>query len=56
MSIEAFLQSLFETEMAKPMELANTLEVGTTRLGRDRQLYRVVVRNGQRVWKRLILN
>ena len=56
MSIDAFLQSLFKTEMAKPMELASELEVGTTRIGRDRLLYRVVRRKGQKVWKRLNMN
>jgi hypothetical protein len=57
MSIDAFLQSLFKTELAKPMELAADLEVGTTRIGRDRLLYKVVLtRKGQKVWKRLNMN
>lgn len=37
MSSDAFLQSLFKTELSKPMELAADLEVRTTRIGRDRQ-------------------
>jgi hypothetical protein len=42
--------------MAKPMELAADLKVGTTRIGRDRQLYMVCLRNGHKVWKRLNIN
>jgi hypothetical protein len=56
MSLEVFLKCLFETEMAKPIELAADLNVGTARIGRDRLLYRVVRRKGQKVWKRLNMN